>query len=372
MGAIREYLMAFIYARKNKRGKTWYVGYYVNGRFLRKRVGRSKAIAEKARGDIEAKVERGEAGLLNRDYPILSFFDEYLRRTETSHSASYHSRNERVIRQFKRFLQTKRPYLTKLSQLRPEVMEEYQRFRLSEVVPNSGKPIKKRTVNIEVGSLNTFLNRAVKWDMVSSNPMDGVEYLKEDDSKKIPALSEEEVQGLLKEANGWFRPVLLTALYTGMREGELISLEWDDVDFKDSVIRIRRKSKWIPKSTKRTIRERDIAIPKALADFLKDFRNKKNSSDNRVFRNKDGEELKPGLRKVLMRLTAKCGFPEVTQFHALRHTYATHLIKSCKDLAVAQEQLGHSDIRTTMRYSDMTLDRKRKAAEELDYGTEVC
>ncbi len=73
-----------------------------------------------------------------------------------------------------------------------------------------------------------------------------------------------------------------------------------------------------------------------------------------------------------MRVTAKCGFPEVTQFHALRHTYATHLIKSCKDLAVAQEQLGHSDIRTTMRYSDMTLDRKRKAAEELDYGTEVC
>lgn len=120
---------------------------------------RSKVIAEKARGDIEAKVERGEAGLLNRDYPILSFFDEYLRRTEVSHSASYQSRNERVIRQFKRFLQAKRPYLAKLSQLRPEVMEEYQRFRLSEVVPNSGKPIKKRTVNIEVGSLNTFLNR---------------------------------------------------------------------------------------------------------------------------------------------------------------------------------------------------------------------
>jgi len=43
------------------------VGYYVNGSFLRKRVGRSKAIKEKARGNIEAKVERGEKGLLNRD-----------------------------------------------------------------------------------------------------------------------------------------------------------------------------------------------------------------------------------------------------------------------------------------------------------------
>ncbi len=363
--------MAFIFARKHKRGKTWYVGYYVNGRFLRRRIGRSKTIAEKARGDIEARVERGEAGLLNRDYPILSFFGEYLERTKSTRSVSYHNRNERVITHFKRFLGAKRPYLTKLSQLRTEVIEEYKRFRLNEVVPNSGRPIKKRTVNIEVSSLNSYLNKAVKWDMLSSNPLKGVEYLKEDDSKRIRALNEEEVVSLLKEANGWFRPVLLTALYTGMREGEFIYLEWDDVDFEKGVIRIRRKPEWIPKSTRRTIRERDIAIPKQLVDFLRDYRKKSSSDDNRVFHNKDGEELKPGLRKILMRLTAKCGFPEVTQFHALRHTYATHLIKSCKDLAVAKEQLGHSDIRTTMRYSDMTLERKRKAAEGLDYGTKM-
>ena len=143
------------------------------------------------------------------------------------------------------------------------------------------------------------------------------------------------------------------------------------MDFKNNVVKILRKSEWIPKSTRRTIRERDIAIPNQLADFLRDYRKKKNSKKTKVFLNKDGDELKLGLRKVLMRLTAKCGFSEVTQFHALRHTYATHLIKSCKDLAVAQEQRGHSDIRTTMMYSDMTLERKRKAAEELDYGTDV-
>ena len=69
-GAFREYLMAFVFPRKNKRGNTWYVGYYVNGRLARKRIGRSKVLADKARGDIEARIERGEAGLLNRDYPI--------------------------------------------------------------------------------------------------------------------------------------------------------------------------------------------------------------------------------------------------------------------------------------------------------------
>ncbi len=154
--------MAFIFARKLSRGKTWYVGYYVNGKFVRRKVGRSKSVAQKALGDIEAKLARGETGLVNRDYPILDFFDEYLRRTEAHHSASYHNRNKRVINEFRMFLKKERPYLRKLSQLRPEVIEAYQRYRLGQVVPNSGKPIKKRTVNIDVSSLKTGVNKAVK------------------------------------------------------------------------------------------------------------------------------------------------------------------------------------------------------------------
>jgi integrase len=367
MGAIREYLMAFVFARKHSRGKTWYVGYYVNGKFVRRRVGRSKAIAGKALGDIEAKLARGEAGLINKDYPILDFFEEYLNRTKVRHSTSYHDRNRRVVKQFKKFLKEKRPYLTRISQLRPDVIEEFQRYRLAQVVENTGKPIKKRTVNIDVSSLKTFLNNAVKWDMISSNPLDGVEYLKEDDSKVIRGLTEEEVRTLLEEANGWFRPVLVTALYTGLREGEMISLEWDDVDLENGIIHIRRKPGWIPKSSGRSIRERDIAIPEQLVDYLKKYRKGSEYGDSRVFHNKFGEELKPGLRKVLMRLTKKCGFPEVTQFHALRHTYATHLIKASKDLQVARDQLGHADIRTTMKYSDMTMERKKKATDMLKY-----
>jgi len=105
-----------------------------------------------------------------------------------------------------------------------------------------------------------------------------------------------------------------------------------------------------------------------LAEFLREHKKKSSSDDKRVFHSKLGGPLNPGLRKVLMKLTKRCGFPEVTQFHALRHTYATQLIKNSKDLTVAKEQLGHSDIRTTMKYSDLTEDRKRNAAEMLDMG----
>lgn len=363
--------MAFTFSRKNSRGKTWYVGYYVNGKFMRKKIGRSKTIAEKARGDIEAKLERGEAGLLKKDYPVRKFFAEYLERTKGINSASYQNRNERVIKQFERFLDSERPYLAKLSQIRPEVIEAYKRFRMNEVTPNGKTPIKKRTINIEISSIKTFLNKACKWDMLSTNPLKDMEYLKEDDSKVIRALTEEEAHKLLETANGWFHPVLLTALYTGLREGEMINLEWDDVDLKQCVIHVRRKAGWLPKSSGKTIRERDVAIPKQLAEFLEEHKKKSEHDDNRVFHNRYGDELKTGLRKVLMRLTAKCGFPEVTQFHALRHTYATHLIKMSKDLTVAKEQLGHVDIRTTMRYTDLTKDRKRAAAQLLDYSGEA-
>jgi hypothetical protein len=68
-GAIREQIMAFIFARKHKNSKTWYVGYYYNGRLIRRKVGRSKTLARKVQGDIEAKIERADVGLLNKDYP---------------------------------------------------------------------------------------------------------------------------------------------------------------------------------------------------------------------------------------------------------------------------------------------------------------
>ena len=60
--------MAFVFSRQIKKSKTWYVGYHVYGKFVRNRIGHSKILAQKACGEIEAKVERGEAGLMKKDY----------------------------------------------------------------------------------------------------------------------------------------------------------------------------------------------------------------------------------------------------------------------------------------------------------------
>lgn len=308
--------MAFVFSRKTNRGKTWYVGYRVDGKLVRKRIGRSKSLAETAKGDIQARIERGEAGLLKKDYPIRRFFDEYLQRTKGKQSVSYHGRNDIVIRNFTRFLDAKFPHLSKLSQLRPAVIEEYQRLRLSERTGNGGRTVTKRTVNIEVSSLKTFLNQAVKWDLLSGNPLRGVEYLNKDDSRLIRALTEKEVAIILEAANGWFRPVLVTAVLTGLREGELIHLEWKDLDLDGRMIRIRRKPGWLPKSSGKGIRERDVAISSELAEFLRNHKENNAGSENDwVFHGKEGGQLRPGLRKAFIRLTRKVGITGVTQLN---------------------------------------------------------
>lgn len=361
-----------LFSRPTQSGKTWYVGWRdKNGKYQRKKVGRSRTLAKKLAGDIEAKLERGEAGLEKKDYPIAKFFPEYQKRTEPRLSTSYHKRNGEAFDHFLRFLDVaKHGHIKRLSQMTPALMEEYQAFRMKEAAPRTKKPITKRTVNIEVSTLKTALNKAVKWDLIVFNPMQGIEPLKEDDSKVIRALTADEAGRLLEAAEGWLRPVLLTAMYAGLREGELIHLEWDDVDFQQGMIRIRRKPGWNPKSSGRSIREREIAIPSDLVEFLRKHKVRaRDHGDNWVFHSRDGQQLSPGLRKAFMRLTKKLGFPDVTQFHALRHTYATHLIGACKDITVAKEQLGHADIRTTMRYTDVTADRKRQAVEMLSFST---
>ena len=361
--------MASIFARKRKHGVTWYVQHYVDGKVIQKKVGKSKKMAQMVAGEIDARQERKDANLEPRDYDLRQFFQEYMDYTRNNASPKYHRRNEITVRHFLGFLEKKHPRVSRLSQLNLRLFEEYIVWRLGQG-KDGGKSIKKRTANLEISALKTFFNKAVKWQYLHDNPLTHVEYLKQDDSKKIRSLTAMEVQKVLDNSPEWFYPILFTMLYSGMREGEVIHLEWNDVDLARGVIHIHKKDFWTPKSSGRGIRERDIALSEELVTFLKMHKLKDKREDNWVFHNRDGEQLKPGLRKVFARITQKLGFPEMTQVHALRHTYATFLIKCCKDIAVAQAQLGHSDIRTTMKYADMLSEHQAQAANMLNYRLE--
>jgi len=361
--------MAFIWERKNKKSTTYYVCYHDEfGRVKRIKTGRTKSHAEKELKRLEAKLDLGITDFEKQDCCLRKFFDEYLQRTEPRQSEGYHTRNKEVVTHFRAFLEAEQPYISRLSQLTPPIIDEYQRWRLVQKNEHTGRPPTKRTVNIEVSSLNTFLNWAVRYKLITQNPMTGYEKLKEDDSKRVTPLSRKQVQTLLEGADGWFEPVIRTAVYTGFREGELIHLTWADVDLDGGFIKIRRKEGWTPKSSGQSIREREVALPPTLVDYLCEHKKKtKSDDDDWVFHNAEGKQLCPGLRKVLNRLASRLGYPELTKFHALRHTFGTFLSESSKDLPVVMKQMGHADIRTTMRYSHATQERQKRAAATLNF-----
>ncbi|MCP3099011.1 site-specific integrase [Myxococcus sp. K15C18031901] len=180
-------------------------------------------------------------------------------------------------------------------------------------------------------------------------------------------LTFEEAERLVAVAEPEWRPILLVALKTGLRQGELIGLQWSDLDLPRRTLHVRR-SIWrglegLPKGG----RERAVELPASVVDALKAHRHLRGRF---VFCQEDGQLLTRGkmespLRRVLhaagiTREQGKIGW------HDLRHTYGSHLAMRGVPLKVIQELMGHATIEMTMRYAHLSPDTRRDAVSVLD------
>jgi len=339
-------------ATLRKRGNTYYADYRINGKRFRKVLGLSKKIAELALKDIEVKIAKGELGFEKKDQDLNQLFEEYLSYSKTNHSPATRKRYKAIIDNFKRFL-SNYPYLNKISHLNPKIFEDYKTFRLEEEAKN-------KTINMESRTLRTIFNLAKNWGYTKENPTDGVKMLKVTNHITPRFLSEDECKKLLDMCNAWEHPIFYTFLNTGMRKGELLNLEWLDINFDRRKIRIIFKDGWSPKTS-----EREIPINDGLLKLLEKLKddNKKSSV---VFHDGSGQQIENNrLRKRLISLTKKCGFPDVTKLHTLRHTFASHLVMKGVDLPTVKKLMGHADIQTTMIYSHLADEHVDKAVEKL-------
>lgn len=340
-------------ATLRRRNKTYFVDYRINGRRFRKKVGPSKRIAELALKDIEVKIAKGELGFSPKDNSLEKLFEEFLKYSKINHAPSTYERYRGILDNFKSFLVT-RAYINKISQLDPKFFEDYKHFRKSDEAGD-------KTVNIELQMLRSMFNLARKWGYCSGNPTEGVSFFRITKKQEPRFLSKEECEKLLKNCGEELYPIFFTFLNTGMRRGELLNLEWKDVDFARKRIKIRAKDDWEPKTS-----ERDIPMNDSLLKVLK--KHKENSRESLVFTNSKGEKIqKNDLRKELMRITKKIGFPDVTKLHSLRHTFASHLVMGGVDLPTVKKLMGHSDIETTMIYSHLADEHVDKAVEKLEF-----
>ncbi|CAM4473318.1 tyrosine-type recombinase/integrase [Corallococcus exiguus] len=180
-------------------------------------------------------------------------------------------------------------------------------------------------------------------------------------------LSFEEAEQLLAVAEPEWRAVLFVAIKAGLRQGELIGLQWNDLDLPRSTLHVRRTI-WrgvegLPKGG----RERAVELPASVVDALKAHRHLRGRF---VFCQEDGQPLTKGkMAAPLSRALRAAGITrEVGQigWHDLRHTYGSHLAMRGVPLKVIQELMGHSTIEMTMRYAHLSPDTRRAAVSVLD------
>lgn len=203
--------------------------------------------------------------------------------------------------------------------------------------------------------MRRILNIAVSNSWILRNPFKQGESLIRpgEETPRERIISREEELRLLAACDGerqHLRAILICALDTGMRRGEIFSLTWSDVDFESGLITIRAFNT-------KTMRERQIAMTERLAIELECLT--ANRTGELVF------GIKTHAQHSFDKAKRKAGLADL-RFHDLRHTHATRLVGAQMPLAEVGRVLGHTQPSTTFRYVNINADTARRAADLLN------
>ncbi len=233
------------------------------------------------------------------------------------------------------------------------------------------KPLSGKTILEHHRLLRAMLQKAVYWQMIVSNPAERVQPPKAIKPKR-KYYDDEQCKVLLEnlttlgEDQIKYKVAIILTVFTGVRLGELMGLEWQDVDFKTGILSINRSSQYLAdkgvftKTPKTESSIREVAIPDFVISLLDEYKlwyeEQKSlygelwTDSNRLFVKADGKPMHPStISKWFVRYVAQIGLP-VINFHGLRHTNATLLISQNIDVAVVAARLGHAQITTTYNF----------------------
>lgn len=238
-----------------------------------------------------------------------------------------------------------------------------------------------KTVKNIHGVLHKALKQAVEIDYIRVNPADSCK-LPRSERKEIRPLSEDEIRAFMRAVHGHpFEPLYLVALFTGMRQGELLGLPWENVNFEKGTILIDRQMQIVDHAykivTTKNSKPRRITPAPFVMEQLR--RHKVAQSECRlsagelwedsglVFTNEIGRHLaRETIYSNFKRLAAGIGRPDA-RFHDLRHTYAVSSLRAGDDVKTLQENLGHHTAAFTLdRYGHVMEEMKKASAARMN------
>lgn len=264
------------------------------------------------------------------------------------------------------------------------VVEAWKTKRL-----NAG--IKPDTVNRDIAELKTVLTKAIDWEVIDRSPLERLKQSKVDKTPNVRFLDELEApalrqalidrDGKIKEGrnkgNKWraergydllptlssfsygdhLTPMVLLSLNTGLRQGELFNLKWEQINYQ-----IRTLTIVGPES--KSYQTRHIPLNNEAMAVLKSWQEQNNRFGGLVFPNDDGlpfDNVDTSWKNVL----TDAGIQNF-RWHDLRHDFASKLVMAGVDLNTVRELMGHADIKTTLRYAHLAPSHKAKAVFLLD------
>ncbi len=270
----------------------------------------------------------------------------------------------------------------KLAEISPWIMDKWRSARLKD-------GLSKATVNRDLTALKACLAKAVEWGLLETHPLTKLKpskldqgakprFLTEDEETRLRAAldtREDRIRQERHSANQWRRdrgytpfseldgtfadhlkPMVLLSINTGLRQGELFSLAWKNVDIERAYLTIEGES---AKSGK----TRHIPLNSEAASVLSAWRAMTNKPAGLVFPNPDGkpfDNVKKSWGVVLIAAEI-----EAFRWHDLRHHFASRLVMAGVDLNTVRELLGHTDIKMTLRYAHLAPEHKTAAVAKL-------
>lgn len=268
-------------------------------------------------------------------------------------------------------------------------MRKYRHAILDAAAGPRSREVSRATINHNIAALRAALNRATEWGVLSAMPLGKIKRRASDENAIVRFLASDEEARLRaaltarddrrraarQSANGWRRerdyeefppyglytdhvtPIVLLALNTGLRRGELLHLRWRDVDLERRVLTVRGEDA-------KTGQTRHVPLNSEAVLVITAWRPTKFDPDGYVFASSQESQPLVAIRKTwiaVLKIAVVDGF----RFHDLRHTFASKLVMAGIDLNTVRELLGHKSIAMTLRYAHLAPEHKAAAVEAL-------
>ena len=338
-----------------RRGKVWWVNFTVNGKQVCKTTGNTdKRLAEAWADSFRSECRRGAIDPFAPKGPIptvaevlTKYFDVHLKaKNPLSYAASSRYRKAVLLEYF--------GAETPISKIRP-LLDTYKAWRTTE---RNGKRISLATVKRELTILRAAIRKAVEWQWITFDPMAGYK-LPKADNRRERFIEDSEFGRLINASHPTIVPLLIVARHTGMRQGELLNLQWSDLDLIRGWLFVRHSKSGEGRNVPLTSEVIELLSSTPLSERI-----------GFVFKRQGKPLMKGGfLQYQFGKAVRQAGLANLTGpakfvFHSIRHTFASHAAMRGVDLKTLASILGHKSTRMTERYSHLS-DNHRKISVEL-------